>query len=131
MEMEGSGVNGEITRTDIEQVFMGNEWVLTGDDGWFNNRHFMEHLQEFNKRRDSLREEGADEFIGHYYKIAFNHFCLNFPYGYQEDISRGDGFYSLVSPHPWPNDFLMMLNIELIGYTKFDYFYLYYVVPFR
>jgi hypothetical protein len=131
MEMVGSGVNGEITRMNIEQVFTGNEWVLTGEDGWFANERFTDNLGIFNERKKSLKEQGSDEFIEKYYKVAFNRFYLNFPHGYQEDISREDGFYSLISPHPWPNDFLMMLNIKLIGYKKFDLLNRYYIVPFR
>ena len=53
-----SGIN-EITRTDIERVFKGNEWVY---GRWYSNKDFTSNLKEFNKKIPVLFEDLYEKY---------------------------------------------------------------------
>jgi len=129
--MEGSGRdkdgNPMITKEDIEDIFDGNEWVLLGpknpdgsrtgginkNQGWFfSNEGFDKMIEEFNKRKTMLKNEGLDQFIMKKYDTVYERFYLNFPHGTGINIADADGFYSLVVPHPWLGDFAMLMNMD-------------------
>ncbi len=121
MNMKGSGIDGAITRGDVVDIFRGNEWVINEENGWFKDlKLFESELKEFNKRREYLNSEGSDEFIEKFYKSAYNRFYLNFPHEDSRSVANGDGFYSMVEPHPWLGDLKMFIDIDLIGYARID-----------
>jgi hypothetical protein len=120
MDRKGSGIDGAITKSDVIDIFKDNDWVLNGEDGWLRNRKFQEELDIFNERREFMKSQGSDEFVMEYYRLAYNRFYINFPRGSSRDIMNGDGFYSLVVPHPWLGDLRMFIDLELIGYSSVD-----------
>ncbi len=67
-----------------------------------------------------MKSQGSDEFIEQFYESAYNRFYLNFPHGYSRNIANGDGFYSMVEPHPWLGDLKMFIDVDLIGYSRID-----------
>ena len=116
MEMEGP-----ITKSDVINIFKGNEWVLNGPDGiggkkknqgWFFSGNFDGMLNEFNERKNKLRTEEFDQFLKDNYDTVYERFYLNFPHGTSIEIADADGFYSLVVPHPWLGDFAMWMNFD-------------------
>lgn len=121
MDMKGSGIDGALTKDDVIDIFRNNDWVLSGKDGWFKDLKIFESgLKEFNTRREFLKSQGSDEFIEKYYRSAYNRFYLNFPHGDARNVANGDGFYSLVVPHPWLGDLKMFIDMNLIGYSSID-----------
>lgn len=105
-------MDGEITKSNVINIFTGNEWVLTGKDGWFSSKNFDKMLQIFNERKNKLKNEGFDQFLKDDYDTVYERFYLNFPHGTGINIADADGFYSLVVPHPWLGNFAMGMNFD-------------------
>ena len=109
MEMEDS-----VSRNDVINIFRKNEWVLygldreSGKDGWFNSEEgFDNMLKEFNDRKNLLKNEGLAQFIREKYDTVYERFYRNLPDG----TANADGFYSLVTPHPWFGDYAMWIDM--------------------
>lgn len=103
---KGYGENGKITRRDITEIFgKENSWVY---EKWFNLEDFDENLNQFNDRRQFLKDFGVEAFMSEYYKNAYNRF---FKY------SSGDGFYSIIFPEFGLVDYIDSYNFELT-YTE-------------
>jgi len=47
------------------------------------------------------------------------------------NIAQGDGFYSLVEPHPWLGDYMMFIDVGLGGYASLDFSNMYWNLHFR
>lgn len=128
MEMKGTGRDKDgsplITKQDVIDIFKGDEWVLLGPDGeggkdgdqgsFFTKRGFDRMLNDFNKRKSNLINNGLDQFIIDEYDTVYERFYLNFPNKSpgSSNIANADGFYSLVVPHPWLGDFAMVMNMD-------------------
>jgi len=122
MEMKGSGIAGAITKSDVINIFTGNEWVLYGPDGkggkdgktgwFFSKKGFDKMLIEFNIRKSLLQKEGLIQFLEKKYDTVYERFYLNFPHGSGISIADADGFYSLVVPQPTLGDFGVFMNFD-------------------
>lgn len=59
------------------RVFRDNIWVLNDPKtGWFNNKDFQKHLNDFNERRKVIQDHGLEFFIFEYYYTAWNRFSI-------------------------------------------------------
>lgn len=93
MSTKGSGPNEEITISDLEGIFGGNEWVL---DKWQESPRFLDNLKEFNDRRSFYQNQGPEAFIQEYYEIAHARFF---------EHAEGDGVYSMLARFPGIADY--------------------------
>lgn len=69
-----------IDRLDMMRVFKDNTWVLTNrkGTGWFDSDPviFQERLNDFNERRQTIKNQGLEFFAFKYYYTAWNRFSI-------------------------------------------------------